>query len=246
MNIAIQKNQIGDENINSVNARELHQFLEVDTKFNDWINRMLVYGFEENNDYIALTQKRVTAQGNAVAQKNYIISLDMAKEISMLQRSAKGKQARKYFIECEKRATQPQKLSRKEILALALQAEEELKEANHKLELQKPKVLFADAVSTSKTSILIGELAKIIKQNGYDIGAQRFFTWLRDSGYLIKRKGTDWNTPTQKAMNLGLFEIKETVVTHSDGHISINKTTKVTGKGQIYFINKFTPTPIAA
>ena len=129
---------------------------------------------------------------------------------------------------------------------LAIQAFTKLKEEREKrkaleikIEEQKPKVIFAEAVETSKTSILIGELAKIIKQNGYNIGQQRLFDWLRENGYLIKRQGTDHNMPTQRAMELGLFEIKETAVTHSDGHITVNKTPKVTGKGQIYFINKF-------
>lgn len=103
----------------------------------------------------------------------------------------------------------------------------------------KPKEIFADAVTTSKTSILIGELAKILKQNGYDTGEKRLFAWLRNNGYLIKRKGTDYNAPTQRSMGLGLFEVKETAVTHADGHVTVNKTTKVTGKGQQYFINKF-------
>lgn len=108
-----------------------------------------------------------------------------------------------------------------------------------RIEEQKPKVLFADSVETSKTSVLIGELAKIIKQNGHDIGQNRLFEWLRINNYLISRKGTDYNMPTQKSMNLGLFEVKETSITHSDGHISISKTPKVTGKGQVYFVNKF-------
>ncbi len=107
------------------------------------------------------------------------------------------------------------------------------------LEEQRPKVLFANSVTASKTSILIGELAKLIKQNGHDIGQNRLFEWLRINNYLINRKGTDYNMPTQKAMNQGLFEIKETTITHADGHISVNKTPKVTGKGQVYFINKF-------
>ncbi|QBE94540.1 hypothetical protein PMF13cell1_00029 [Blautia producta] len=103
----------------------------------------------------------------------------------------------------------------------------------------KPKEIFADAVATSKQSILIGELAKLLKQNGYETGEKRLFTYLRDNGYLIKRKGTDYNAPTQRSMEMGVFEVKETAVTHSDGHTTINKTTKVTGKGQQYFINKF-------
>lgn len=107
------------------------------------------------------------------------------------------------------------------------------------IEQQKPKVLFADAVTASNSSVLVGDLAKLIKQNGYDIGAIRLFKWMRDKNFLIKRNGTDYNMPTQTSMDLGLFEIKETSIVHNDGHISINKTPKVTGKGQVYFINKF-------
>lgn len=103
----------------------------------------------------------------------------------------------------------------------------------------KPKEIFADAVATSHTSILVGELAKIIKQNGVDIGQARLFEWLRNNGYLIKRKGVDWNMPTQKSMDLGLFEIKEGSIQNADGSVRITKTSKVTGKGQQYFINKF-------
>ena len=125
-------------------------------------------------------------------------------------------------------------------LATTLKEEQQKRiQAERQLEEQKPKVIFADAVSTSRTSILVGELAKIMRQNGIDTGQNRLFQWLRDNGYLIKRKGTDYNMPTQYSMDLGLFEVKETVITHTDGHTSISKTPKVTGKGQIYFINKF-------
>jgi anti-repressor protein len=115
--------------------------------------------------------------------------------------------------------------------------------AKERLQLEatenKPKVIFADAVSVSKGTILIGELAKILKGNGIEIGQNRLFERLRQDGYLIKRKGTDYNAPTQRAMELGLFRVKETAITHSDGHVTISKTTKVTGKGQQYFINLF-------
>ena len=122
----------------------------------------------------------------------------------------------------------------------ALKEERARKQAlEAQIEADKPKVLFADAVSASHTSILVGELAKLISQNGYKIGANRLFAWMRENGYLIKRKGSDWNMPTQRSMDLKLFEIKETNIQHADGHISINKTSKVTGKGQQYFINKF-------
>lgn len=104
-----------------------------------------------------------------------------------------------------------------------------------------PKALFADAVSASSTSILVGDLAKLIRHNGLDIGQNRLFDWLRNNGYLIRAKGMSWNMPTQRSMDLGLFKVKETSITHSDGHISVNKTVKVTGKGQIYFVNKLVP-----
>ena len=104
-----------------------------------------------------------------------------------------------------------------------------------------PKALFADAVSASSTSILVGDLAKLIRQNGLDIGQNRLFDWLRNNGYLIRAKGMSWNMPTQRSMDMGLFDVKETSITHADGHISVNKTVKVTGKGQIYFVNKLIP-----
>lgn len=111
--------------------------------------------------------------------------------------------------------------------------------AHKENETMRPKALFADSVAASKSSILVGELAKLLKQNGVDIGQNRLFERLRNEGYLIRRNGTDYNMPTQKAMEQGLFEIKETVVSHADGHTSINKTPKVTGKVQLFFVNKF-------
>lgn len=127
------------------------------------------------------------------------------------------------------------------IIKLAMQLKEERTkrvETEKQLEEAKPKIVFADAVSVSDSTILIGDLAKLIKQNGCDIGPKRLFAWLRDNGYLIKRHGADYNSPTQYAMDLGLLKIKETAITHADGHVTINKTTKVTGKGQAYFVNK--------
>lgn len=125
-------------------------------------------------------------------------------------------------------------------LATELKEEQSKRKAlEEEKKLNAPKIVFADAVSTSKTSILIGELAKILKQNGIETGQRRLFEWLRSNKYLISRKGTDYNMPTQKSMELGLFEIKETSIAHADGHTSISKTLKVTGKGQQYFINKF-------
>ena len=125
-------------------------------------------------------------------------------------------------------------------LAQNLKDEQEKRRALEvKVEAQRPKVLFAESVEAAKTSILIGELAKLLKQNGINIGQNRLFEWLRNNGYLIKRQGSDYNMPTQRAMEMGLFEIKETTITHSDGHIHVSKTPKVTGKGQVYFVNLF-------
>lgn len=128
------------------------------------------------------------------------------------------------------------------IIKLATTLKEERaarRQAEANLQAAKPKVLFADAVSASDSTILIGDLAKILKQNGHPIGQKRLFNWMREQGYLIKRQGADYNSPTQRAMEMGLFKIKETAISHSDGHVSVSKTTKVTGKGQQYFINKF-------
>ena len=128
----------------------------------------------------------------------------------------------------------------KELLALAvLEAQKTIEEQAAEIGRMKPKEIFADAVSTSHTAILIGDLAKILKQNGIETGQKRLFAWLRENGYLIKRKGTDWNMPTQKSMEMGLFEVKESTVNNPDGSVRINRTTKVTGKGQVYFVNKF-------
>lgn len=125
-------------------------------------------------------------------------------------------------------------------LATSLKAERAQRQAlQAELEQSKPKIIFADSVSASNTSILVGELAKLLKQNGIDIGQNRLFQWMRNNGYLVRRQGRDYNMPTQKSMELGLFEIKETAITHASGQITLNKTPRVTGKGQRYFIGQF-------
>lgn len=144
------------------------------------------------------------------------------------------------FNEMEKQLAQRPPLSRSELMAQALiAAHDELEHKNAQIAELTPKGIFADAVSASKQSILVGELAKLLCQNGVDIGPNRLFDWLRTNGYLIRRNGTDRNMPTQRAVEMGLFEIKESTVVHSDGHTTINKTPKVTGKGQVYFVNLF-------
>lgn len=144
------------------------------------------------------------------------------------------------FNAMEKQLAQRPPLSRSELMAQALiAAHDELEHKNAQIAELTPKGIFADAVSASKQSILVGELAKLLCQNGVDIGPNRLFDWLRANGYLIRRNGTDRNMPTQRAVEMGLFEIKESTVVHSDGHTTINKTPKVTGKGQVYFVNLF-------
>lgn len=223
----------------TVSARDLHKGLEISERFNSWFNRQLQYGFQENADYTGRKEFNTLAKQEL---QDYQISVDMAKQICMIQRSEKGRAYRQYFIDLEKAWNTPEQIFAR-ALKMADKTIESLKSDNAALladnRRMKPKEVFADAVATSKTSILVGELAKILKQNGADIGQNKLFSWMREKGYLIKRKDSDYNMPTQKSMEMGLFEIKETSITKPDGSTHISKTTKVTGKGQIYFTNKF-------
>lgn len=228
--ITITTNEVGEP---TVLGRELHEFLGVTTRYNDWFPRMTEYGFMEGKDFYSFLSK--TSETGGRPSTDHLLTIDMAKEICMIQRTEVGKQARQYFIQVEKDYNSPEK-----IMARALRiAEKELSTLKLDVERMKPKEIFADSVASSHTSILIGELAKILKANGYETGQKRLFETFRQDGFLIKRKGTDYNMPTQKAMELGLFEIKETVINNPDGSIRVSKTTKVTGKGQIYFVNRY-------
>ena len=217
-----------------VSGRQLHEALEVKTEYKKWFSRMTEYGFNENEDFLKVTQKCLTSS-TGQNTTDHIIKLDMAKEIAMIQRTERGKQVRQYFIQVEKDFNSPEKIMARVLLI----ADQKVHKLEAQIEADRPKVLFADAVSASKSSCLIGELAKILKQNGIDIGQNKLFQWLRAHGYLISRRGESWNQPTQKSMKLGLFELKKTNINHPDGHTTVNTTTKVTGKGQQYFINKF-------
>lgn len=221
----------------TVSARELHEGLEITERFSAWFNRQLQYGFLENVDYVGCKEFNTLAKQEL---QDYQISVDMAKQICMIQRSEKGRQYRQYFLDLEKAWNTPEQVFAR-ALKMADREIEKLKSSNAGLmedvQRMRPKEIFADAVSTSHTSILIGELAKLLKQNGVDTGQNKLFAWMRENGYLIKRKGTDWNMPTQKAMEMGLFEVKESTVNNPDGSVRINKTTKATGKAQIYFLN---------
>lgn len=229
--IKVTTNENGEQ---LVNGRELYEFLGVKDNYTDWFKRMIKYGFDENVDFISFSEKSDKPFGGR-PQVNHYVKLDMAKEISMLQRTERGKQARRYFIQLEKFWNSPEMVTKR---ALEFQQKkiEVLQLENESL---KPKALFADAVDASKTSILISDLAKLIKQNGIDIGQNRLFQWLRDNGYLIARKGESYNMPTQRSLDLGIAEIKERTHNNPDGSIRISRTPKITGKGQIYFVNKF-------
>ena len=222
----------------SVSGRELHEFLGVTTRYNDWFPRMVEYGFTEGKDFNLLKNEQVRFEGNREVTReliDHLLTIDMAKEIAMIQRTDRGKQARRYFIQIEKDYNSPEK-----IMARALRiAEKELSTLKLDVERMKPKEIFADSVASSHTSILIGELAKILKANGYETGQKRLFEILRQDGFLIKRNGSDFNMPSQKSMELGLMEIKESTINNADGSVRLNKTTKITGKGQIYFINRY-------
>lgn len=218
----------------TVSARELHKGLEVKTAFKDWFPRMCEYGFEEGKDFCSILSESTGGRPS----KEYQITVDMAKQICMIQRSDKGTMYRKYFLELEKAWNTPE-----QVMARALQIADKqidkLKSQNTVLledvERMKPKEIFADAVSASESSILVRELAKMIKQNGVEIGEKRLYKWLRENGYICQGS----TEPTQRAMELGLFERIVRTVSIGDKPPIERLTTKVTGKGQQYFINKF-------
>lgn len=234
----------------TVSGRELHEFLGINSNYTTWFQRMCEYGFTENVDYSTCFPNLESENKHGGQNKiDHILTLNMAKELCMLARNEKGKQARQYFLEVEKDWNSPEKVMARALIMASHKIEKQQKQLDEaqatvqqqtkQLEEAKPKVIFADAVSASKQTILVGELAKLLKQNGVEIGANRLFQWLRHNGFLMNRKGSDYNKPTQKSMEMGLFEIKESTVVHSDGHTSICSTPKITGKGQQYFINKF-------
>ena len=234
-----------DADTQTVSARELHKQVGSTERFSTWFERQLQYGFVEKEDYTSVKILTEVQNNGGVQQReltDHKLSVDMAKHICMVQRNEKAKQIRQYLIDLEKAWNTPE-----QVMARALRIanntianlkidKEKLLEDNSRM---KPKEIFADAVATSHTSILIGDLAKLIKQNGVEMGQKRLFAWMRDKGYLIKRSGSDYNMPTQRSMEMGLFEVKESTLNNPDGSVRINKTTKVTGKGQQYFINKF-------
>lgn len=217
-----------------VSAREVLEKVGLKTRFSRWVDQN--FGeFEEGVDFTSVKTFTVVNNGARRELDDYALTLDMAKELCMMARTDAGKELRRYFIELERKWNDPQEVVKRGYAIL----QNENTQLKIEVKRMKPKALFADAVSDSESTILVGELAKILKQNGVEIGAIRLFEWLRENGYLINRKGSEWNMPTQKSMELGLFEIKETTTVSADGDVKVHKTPKVTGKGQQYFINKF-------
>lgn len=215
----------------TVSARELHDKLEVTERFSYWTQRMFKYGFEEGVDYVGCKQFNTLARQEL---QDYALTLDTAKQICMLQRSEKGRIFREYFIQVEKDWNSPEK-----VMARALSiANHTIDTLNQQVIEMHPKAVFADAVAVSDDGILVGALAKLLKQNGVDTGQKRLFEWLRANGYLIK-DGRDKNIPTQRAMEMKLFKVRERTITNPDGSSRITRTCLVTGKGQQYFINRF-------
>mgnify|MGYP004457685321 CR=1 FL=1 len=221
-------------------------------------SRQIAESFGKEHKHVLDAVKNLVAENSAAKSmfhlssfenrgKKYPMYLMNRDGFSLLAMGFTGKEAVQWklkyiaaFNAMEKQLAQRPPLSRSELMAQALiAAHDELEHKNAQIAELTPKGIFADAVSASKQSILVGELAKLLCQNGVDIGPNRLFDWLRANGYLIRRNGTDRNMPTQRAVEMGLFEIKETTVVHSDGHTTINKTPKVTGKGQVYFVNLF-------
>ena len=232
--LAIKVNYESDKP--TVSGRELHEKLGIKTAYKDWFPRMCEYGFTEGEDFCSFLSG---STGGRPATEHQL-TIEMAKQICMIQRTEIGKQYREYFIELEKKWNSPELVMARALRMANRQIEHvtaQLETVNAKLEEAKPKIVFADAVSASKTSILIGDLAKILRQNGVEIGQKRLFDWLRKNGYLMKN-GTSKNLPTQRYMEQALFEVKEHVVVTPSGENKITRTTKITPKGQIYFVNK--------
>lgn len=217
-----------------VSGRDLHEFLEVKTKFKDWFPRMCEYGFVENKDYIAMAQKRATAQGNETTYTDYLMKISMAKELSMLQRNERGKQAREYFIKCEEAWN-----SEDMVLARALQIQnkkilgykEHIEVLENKIKEDAPRVSFAETIEKASDCILVREFSKIIANEGIHLGEKSLYKWFREKGFIFKNS----TEPMQSAVQRGLFKVSERVIKAVTGDI-VRSTTKITGKGQIYFL----------
>lgn len=220
----------------TVLGRDLHEALEVKSKYADWFKNMCAYGFTENADYTTFS-KNLENGGRTL---DHYLTIPMAKEICMLQRTEKGKECRQYFIKVEEAWNTPEMIVARAHQILQARLDEAVSRVTlleSKIEEDAPATQLGYAVTAADDSILVREMAKILRQNGYNTGEQRFYETLRNEGFLIK-SGSDRNTPTQRALDRGLFTIKENVhVTPSSSFTT--RTTMVTGKGQSYFVNRY-------
>lgn len=176
-----------------VSARQLHKSLEVKTRFSQWVEQNFKM-FKENEDFTSVVGTTLVNNGAVRKLQDYAVSIRMAEHLAMMSKTNKGHEVREYFIQVEKDFNSPEKIMARALLM----ADKKINKLEAQIEADRPKVLFADAVSASKSSCLIGELAKILKQNGINIGQNKLFQWLRSNGYLISRRGDSWNQPTQK------------------------------------------------
>lgn len=226
----------------TVLGRDLHEKLGIKTEYRHWFPRMCEYGFAEGVDFNPVIFERVQKEGNREVVRNledHQMTLDMAKQICMIQRSELGRQYREYFLEIERKWNDPVTSMARSLVYANRQLASvtgQLEAANRQIEADRPKVVFADAVSASEGSILVREMAKILNQNGVkEVGGEkRLYAWLREHGYLMKN-----NQPMQRYMERGLFEVTEGVYQKPDGCPFVSLTTRITGKGQQYFINLF-------
>lgn len=236
-----------------VDARQLHAFINNGaTDFSTWFKRRVEHcGFVVNEDFMAINSTEVvnndSIPGIGRPSIEYVLTIDAAKELCMVEGNKRGRAVRRYFIEAERRFRESQQVATAhpaipqtfaQALRLAASQAEQIEKQQKQIEAERPRVLFSQAVETAKQSVLIGELAKIICQNGVQTGEKRLFAWMRENGYLCQY-GERYNQPTQKAMEMGLFEMKKTTIQKANGETLVSTTTKVTGKGQIYFVNKF-------
>lgn len=235
-NLIQLKIEVNDKQEQTISGRALHEFLGVNTRYNDWFKRMLDYDFTEGKDFYSILSK---TSDNGRPSTDHQLTINMAKEICMLSKTERGKQARKYFIECEKLWNEPQAvLSRALQMSQRVLADTQARMAKYITENQ-PKIDFANAVTASKDCIYIRELAKILTQNGLPVGEKKLYKYLRENNYLIKdRRADDYNQPTQRAAEMKIFKVQKTVYETALGKIT-NSTTLVTPKGQQFFINKF-------
>lgn len=226
----------------TVLGRDLHEALGVETPYSKWFSRMAEYGFAEGDDFVTVDKNVLRADGSPMPQiqHDHQLTIPMAKEICMLQRTEKGKECRQYFIKVEEAWNTPEMIVARAHQILQARLDEAISRVSlleSKIEEDAPATNLGYAVTAADDSILIGVMAKILRQNGYDTGEQRFFETLRREGFLIK-SGSDRNMPTQRALEMGLFTIKENVHVTPNGSFT-TRTTLVTGKGQNYFVNRY-------